>query len=343
MKLGKATYGGEFTKRKYFKLKDGEQTFRILPPMGDLADAGVWSKFYAVCFGYLNTEGKMRTFVSPLVKNHKTKMIEVPCAATQRIEKLKAELAKAKEAGNDAAVKQLEELVGYNGRFNVDKNHYMNVIDVSTGQIGVLQLRHKAKVSLENSIKKLRATGVDPLSTTDGRAFVFTRTGMGNETAFAVEVQQETLNIEGVGQVKRDKSYILGDDIVSRLKSEAAELNKLFPMPSSEEVAAIVKEGAPAVDRILNRPAKATAVETADEDNVADYEEAEEPAAPAAAATPAATAQKTTPAAATATTKTEPAKAAPTPAAQPTAAQKAESKPQPAAQTSEDFLKSLGL
>jgi hypothetical protein len=219
----------------------------------------------------------------------------------------------------------------------------MNVIDVSTGQIGVLQLRHKAKQALEAVIKKLRAAGVDPLSATDGRAFVFTRTGMGNETAFAVEVQQETLNIEGVGQVKRDKSYILGDDIISRLKGEAAELNKLFPMPSSEEVAAIVKEGAPAVDRILNRPAKATAVETADEDDAADYEETEEPAAPAAAATPAATAQKTTPAAATATTKTEPAKAAPTPAAQPTAAQKAESKPQPAAQTSEDFLKSLGL
>ena len=41
MKIGKAKYGAG--KKTYFKLKDGDQTFRILPPLGDLADDGVFT------------------------------------------------------------------------------------------------------------------------------------------------------------------------------------------------------------------------------------------------------------------------------------------------------------
>jgi len=48
IKIGKAKFGAQNQQRKYFKLKDGEQAYRILPPLGELADQGRWSIFHSV-------------------------------------------------------------------------------------------------------------------------------------------------------------------------------------------------------------------------------------------------------------------------------------------------------
>lgn len=256
MKIGTAKYG--FTQKKYFKMKEGDVTFRILPPLGALADDGKWSIFYAVHYGYKNSQGKLRVFQSPEVINRKSKMVEVPDAANDRIKKLKSELDKAKAAGNKAAVEKIGPLVsGQKPMYNLDKNHYMNVIDLQ-GNIGVLKLRHKAKQALDIQIKKLREKGIDPLGVDNGRFFTFSRSGNGLETSFAVAVAQETLNVEGVGEVKRDIVHKLDGAIIARLKDEAAELDKLFKSPTSEEVARIVTESdlltgkSRAVDEILD-------------------------------------------------------------------------------------------
>ena len=187
MKLGKAKFG--FTQKKYFKLKDGDSKFRILPPMGDLADDGKWSMFYKVHYGYKNTKGKLRVFQSSLVVNRKTKMVEVPDAADQRVKDLKAKLEAAKAAGQKAVVEKIGPLVsGQKPMYNVDSNHYMNVID-DQGNIGVLKLRHRAMEALKVQLSKLREKGVDPLSVENGRYFVFTRSGNGLDTSFAVSIR----------------------------------------------------------------------------------------------------------------------------------------------------------
>src|SRR5271165_6262676 len=108
--FGKAKFGGN--KRNYWKLKDGNAIFRILPPMGDLMEDGRWSVYYKIHYGYKNSAGKMRTFESPEVMNRKTKMIEVRDAALDRINSLKAELEAAKAAKNEELVKRLTALVG---------------------------------------------------------------------------------------------------------------------------------------------------------------------------------------------------------------------------------------
>lgn len=251
-KIGNARYGGEFKKRNWFKLKDGESAFRILPPLGSLADAGRWSAFYSVHYGYKNSQEKMRPFVSPLVKNKQTKMVEVRDFALERLDTLKAELNKAKEAKDQPMIERLSKLVGgMKPVYNLDSNHYMNVVDTQ-GNIGVLKLRHRAKLVLDNAIRKLRDGGVDPLSVENGRFFVFTRSGMGLDTTFQVSVLQEERNIEGIGKVYIDKPHVLTTEIINRLGTEAAELDKLFKKPTSEEVERIVKGGAKAVDEILD-------------------------------------------------------------------------------------------
>jgi len=253
VKIGKAKYGGDFKKRNYWKLKDGSSgPYRILPPLGDLADKGRWSVYYNIHYGYFNSKEKMRTFQSPLVKNNKTKMIEVPDAALERIQNLTAQLDAAKAAGNEKLASKILELVGgKKSRFNLDSHHYMNVIDAQ-GNIGILKIRHRAKQALDAAIKILKEKNIDPLSVEDGRFFVFHRSGTGRDTTFSVSVLTETLNVEGVGEVQRPVVHRLTDDLINRLGDEAAELDKLFKRPTAEEVARIVKEGPKAVDEILD-------------------------------------------------------------------------------------------
>lgn len=249
-----------FTQKKYFKLKDGASTFRILPPMDEMGNTGKgkdWSKFYKVHYGYKNSEGKLRVFQSTLVVNKKTKMIEVPDAADQRIKDLKAKLEEAKDSGNKAVVEKLGKLVsGQKPMYNLDGNHYVNAID-SQGNIGVLKLRHRAMKALEDEIKKLEKKGIDPLSLKNGREFVFTRSGSGLDTTFKVDVGQEELEIEGVGKVNRDKVSNVTDDQLARTENECADLSKLFKLVSSDDIERIVKASdlltgiSPVIDEIF--------------------------------------------------------------------------------------------
>lgn len=259
--FGQSNYGGNYIKKKYAKLKDGEAAYRILPALGELAAQGKWSVFWKVHYGYKNSKGELRTFESPLVKNNKSKMIEVPDAALERIETLKAAFEAAKKANDGPKIAALDKLVGQKGQYNLDSNHYMNAID-EQGNIVILKIRHRAKVALDAAIKRERAKGIDPLSPTDGRFFVFHRSGMGLDTVFQVSVKQETVDVPGFGPMQRDIVHKLTPEIANRCGTrqpdgsfryaEAANLDTLYKKPTSEQVARIVKEGAAAVDEILD-------------------------------------------------------------------------------------------
>lgn len=260
VKTGKAKFGGDYVKRKYFKLKDGTSEFRILPPLGfNGADPdGKWSQFYNVHYGYANSKGEMRVFQSSLVKNRKTKMIEAGDAALDRINAIKAEVEKAKAAGDTAREKKLQELAGgQKSKYNLDNNHYLNAID-DQGNIGILKLRHRAKLALDVEIKRLRDKGVEPLDVETGRVFVFTRSGMGLDTTFKVDTKKKRFMVDQVGEVEQEVVHVLTDDILNRLEKEAAQLDKLFKRPTPEEVARIVAESdiltgkSRAVDEILD-------------------------------------------------------------------------------------------
>lgn len=357
MKIGKASYGGG-NKKTYFKMKDGDNVYRILPPLGELADKGIWSVFYNVHYGYKNSEGKLRPFQSSLIKNYKTKMIEAPDAALARIEKLKAQLAEAKASGNTALVQKLNEFVGPKGSFNLDNNHYVNAIDAQ-GNIGILKIRHRAKQALDVVIKRLREKGIDPLSVDSGRFFVITRSGMGLDTTFQVNTLTRTINVPGVGDVQQEVVHALDESLISRLAGEAADLGKLFKKPTPEQIARIVAEGATAVDEILDGKGQGTTGSTGGEDYDDSADFADESGSTAQSAAPAtvASAPVTAPVAAApvappvTTTVTTPVQAAaptaPAPVSVPVTANVASAPSTTAAQVNEmsdaDFLKSLGL
>lgn len=265
---------GGYTKKKTFKLKDGDNVYRILPSLGfnGKEPDGRPFKFWNVHFGYKNAEGKIRVFQSPEVKNRDTKMIEKNDAAKERIEMLKAALEKAKVEKNKVMFDRLAPLVsGQKPMYNMDNNHHCNAIN-ENGEIGVLKLRHKCKLALDAVIKQLRAKGIEPLGADNGRYFNFNRQGTALETTFTVTVKTKALLIDGVGEVQQDIVHKLTPEIIARLEAEAADLDSLYIRPTSEEVARIVAESelstgkSPNIEEILKAKAPTQVEEEGEEE-----------------------------------------------------------------------------
>ncbi len=271
MKIGSAKYGGG---KKKFTPKNGDNIYGILPPMGELADAGRWSVYYRVEWGFKDSDGKLKPFQDVRVVNRQTGMVDVESAAhLQRGQLIKNKedllaLFKAGQATQDQ-VKDATDLVK---RYNLDCKHYMNVI-TPTGEIGTLKIGHKAKLALDAAIQALRDQGVEPIGMT-GVYFNINRfipkNAAGKEvyrdTTYTVTPYNENVQADVNGQtvtVQQRKEYILTDAIISRLPSEAEELSKLFPVVTAEDVQRFVTEGATAVDEILGKTEGATAETTA--------------------------------------------------------------------------------
>ena len=137
---------------------------------------------------------------------------------------------------------------------------------------------------------------------------------------------EKKITVQGVGEVKQEVILKLTEDVIKRLDRETAELDKLFPRPTAEEVARIVAEGPKAVDEILDTPeTAAVAVDNAGPDD----EETTTTAAPTTTTTTAQAVTNTV--TAPATVETPVATAAPTPAPTPVQTVSAPTLPTPSA------------
>jgi hypothetical protein len=250
MEIGKAKYASK--NKEFFKIKDGDNVFRILPPLGSLAKAGRWSEFYKVIWGFSDSSKKRKPFISPYVKNFKTQMVEVPCAATEMIFKLKDDMNNASAAIKELKANgqeipealtqkytELTELVGRSGRFNIDSKHYLNVM-TQDGKIGLLKLAGRGMTALRSLFERLEAQGIDPTGIDNGRFVVINRSGMGLDTTYDVKELKQSISTEEHGIVEKSVPHVLTDDIISRLATEAFDLSEIYPRLTSEQVADLV-------------------------------------------------------------------------------------------------------
>ena len=250
MKLGKTKLGGE--RKEIFTIKDNDNIYRPLPPMGKLADKGVFSRYFRVVWGYKDSQGKLRPFVSPRVQNFKTKMVEVDCAAFNRVQTLKTELetltkevkalagaGTAITAAQKKRLEELTELVGRKGRFNIDSKHHMNVV-AQDGRIGCLKLAGRGFQAMKALFKTLEGKGVDASGVEGGRFLNINRQGTGLDTVYTVTELKETINVEGHGEMEKAIPHDLTDAIIGRLAAEAYELDEIYPFPTEAEVKEIV-------------------------------------------------------------------------------------------------------
>lgn len=282
MELGKAKYGSGKT---VFKIQDGDNVYRILPPMGKLAKAGKWYDYYRVEWGYKNSAGKNRPFQDVRKVNFQNKMVEVESEAHLRRESLKAEkeaLVKTLRANpqDGAALARVKEVTEDLKRYNLDAKYYLNAIDLS-GKIGLLKVGSRAYKALKTQIDELRKQGVDPISIENGRFFNFNRsnpTGNFNDTAYQVTVYQENVQVNGETYQKA-KIHKIDQSIIDRLADEAFELSGMYPSITAAQVAQIVKEGATAVDRILGAGNEQASDDGDDEETVQSAPQNSTPAA----------------------------------------------------------------
>ena len=266
MKVGQANYGG---KKEVFKIKDGDNVFRILPPLGDLADAGKWSMYYRVEWGYKDTSGKMKPFQDVRVVNRQTGMVEVESAAHIRREQLKKAkdslLAQYKADPTNQTVKdQLKEATEAVKRYNLDSKHYLNAVSLD-GKIGLLKIGHKTMLALRSEIDKLTQHGIDPLSIEKGLFFNFHRSNLtGNfqdvnyqVTPYKTNVKATINGVESI--VEQNTTHAMDAAFISRLDNEVFALDNLYPEVTADEVQQMVTEGSVAVDRILGKKDTSTA------------------------------------------------------------------------------------
>jgi hypothetical protein len=254
MKLGQPKY--EKSTKNYFAFKKDQNTFilRILPPLGELAESGKWSVFHRVEFGHLGTDGRMKPFLSPRVVNFDG-MVEVESESHTRRESLKTQLEQAKAAGNAGLVEQITTLLR---KYNQDSKHYMNVVDLQ-GNIGLFKIGHRGFQALKAQIEKLRSEGIDPIGIENGRFFVFSRSGKGRDTVYTVNEYKQKTEIDGpTGKMLVDAPFphSINDSILSKLDTDAFELNKVYPSITAEQESRILNEGATAVDEILGNKKK---------------------------------------------------------------------------------------
>lgn len=254
MELGKAKYGSG---KNVFKIQDGDNVYRILPPMGKLARAGKWNQYYRVEWGFKNSAGRNRPFQDVRKINFQNKMVEVESAAHLQRESLTAQktalVAQLRSNPTDVTLlNQVKEVTETLKRFNLDAKYYMNAMDLS-GKIGLLKLGSRAFKALKAEIDTLRKTGVDPLSIENGRFFNFKRTndtGNFQDTAYQVTVYQQDVQVNGK-TYREDKAHVMDQSIIDRLSDEAYELSGMYPEVTPAQVERMVKEGTPAVDAIL--------------------------------------------------------------------------------------------
>src|SRR4051812_43763333 len=80
--IGTPQYGGK--KKNNSRLVDGDNVYRILPPLFELASEGVWAVYECLHWGFKGSKG-MRPFRCIQKKDFKTKMVKVQCPECDQI------------------------------------------------------------------------------------------------------------------------------------------------------------------------------------------------------------------------------------------------------------------
>jgi hypothetical protein len=251
-KLGKAKLT-TFAKKNYFKLKDGDNVYRILPPMFDCADNGVWNRYYAVEYGYKNSKGKICPFQDVRVVDRKTKMVEVESPAFLLRQKMQENVKKAQEMMDAGKISKdaFEKVKEQAGQFNLDAKFYVNAIDLQ-GNIGLLKIPTKAMEQIKNIVKTKDEAGYDCLGVETGMFFKINRSGMGRSTTYVVTEykQKKMVTIEGAQtEVEVAYNHALDEVLISRLEKECFNLDTLFKKLTVDQVQEIVDGGPLAVDK----------------------------------------------------------------------------------------------
>lgn len=253
--VGSFKGNNNYPKKKRFKVEEGNNIYRILPPFKSKSNA--IAKFWAL-YWVEGTKGK-RPVPSILVKD-KEGNITSPDPLFDKIqsEKLKLESMK-KEGKPEAVIKALEESLN---SLNLDKHYYLNAMNPA-GEIGVLKIKYTSWQALKALLEELDKEGMDPINVGPDKGFYlnFKRTtGDDKRVAYTVEVAKKTVRENGK-MVQHFQECPIDDTVLARMEKESEELDKLFKPLSFEEQKLVATLDKQTIDRVFARPVKVEKVE----------------------------------------------------------------------------------
>lgn len=246
-------------KTNYARLQEGDNLFRILPPMHSLAKAGKYFQYWRIHWGFRASGGGARPVICIENKDFKSGIIKEHCPACDMVYEFKKEyeMLKKMHETNPAKISKdqlndfyTKKIVAFDG----DGKYFVNAVD-ATGKIVVLALPKTAKMAFEARVERLRKEeGIDPTGT-NGIYLNFVRSGKGRDTKYSVEPQ--LISVPGSPGAKQYKFQVLDTEFVERLKRESTDLSKLYTPISAEDMSAIVnaseEERPKIVDRVFSR------------------------------------------------------------------------------------------
>lgn len=212
---GKPKYGGQgFVKTG--TPQEGDNTFRILPPMHSLAESGKWAIYESTHWGYfgVNSDPKGKPIARPFrcikVTNRKTQLVEVECpACTQYDEQVavaEAQLASLKAAGTSEEETKtvMASINGWLGDHRPERKWYVNVM-LPDGTFCDYKLNHKFhKKGIDALIQKYQEIeGKDPLDLDDGCWFNIARTGKKINVVDVVDFAKDWVEVSVQGKLQK--------------------------------------------------------------------------------------------------------------------------------------------
>lgn len=263
--IGKPNYSEGGSMRKTFKLVDGDNIYRILPPFGKLAEKGQWKFFDKAHWGYgVLSDDKSKVYQKPFrcVERVEWKdrrpIIVQPCDACFKSKGLRDQYDSTKkklevQGETPDNMKQiLEPLFAAVMRFNTDSKWWMNV-ENQAGEFGKLGIPHKMQLALKEAIKEFMAKcHKDPIDVSEGVFFNFKRVkhGAARDTqhvvvpVLGVRKIPDPENPTQVLEVPVYKPAPLTDEKVARMEKECWELSEMFPTLTPNDVRRMVEADA---------------------------------------------------------------------------------------------------
>lgn len=256
VQIGKAKYNVS-EKRNIFKIKDGNNVFRILPPIGTMADKNKWAVYAKIHWGLKTSDNKYMNFLCVEKKDNKTKMVTERCALCDEIADMKATRdAKAKALADKGASR--EEIAvrtkteeDWLRKYNLDTKWHVNVIN-REGEVGLLKFAHSYYKDLELLINNLvdppkdPVTGkqvrkpIDPIDPAEGVLFdFFYREGNQKTRVQKVNLIKETKDVGGES-VEVIKKVPLSEAMLTKFMAGFYDLGNLARKLTPEEIKTIV-------------------------------------------------------------------------------------------------------
>ena len=255
-KFGVSTFernNGGKSSRKWFNIEQGDNAYRILPPMYSLAEKGQTYAYWRTHLGFKGSNGKNRVVVCTEKSDYRTKEIKEFCPVCGMLSAAESEL-KFLQNSSQITEKQAKEFSMIRiDPFKVQSRYVVWAIN-SDGEIGVLPIKSKAWAAFKTVAQELAEKKQMDITGMNGIYVNFKREGMGFNTTYTcspVLVDDPATGMMGY------KKHTLTENVIQQIKAETSDLTKLYtPIATTDMevlVAANPADRPALVDRIFSK------------------------------------------------------------------------------------------